>query len=573
MKASDYIVQFLINKGIRDVFGYPGGMVTHFMDSLEKYNDQITAHLNYHEQASAMAACAWAEISGKPGVAYATSGPGATNLITGICCAYFDSVPCIFITGQVNTYEQKGHLQVRQKGFQETDIVTITRTVCKKTYSIKNGVELIAALNDAYRVCQEGRPGPVLLDIPMNVLREDVTSSQNTDVAQSYNMESLNSNVEMIITHLRNAKRPVIIAGHGIDLSKQRKTFLRMVNVLKIPVVTSMLGVDTIPYENPYNFNMIGAYGRRWSNYIVDYSDCILSLGTRLDCRQTGVNRNAFAPNAKILRVDIDENELKNCVHEGQIDICADLKYLIPKILQDVDFTGGEKWFEACKQIKSALLKTDCEPANNFICALSKYIPSNAVVTSDVGQNQVWTAQSIELQKENRLITSGGHGAMGYALPASIGASIASNRMVICVTGDGGLQMNLQELETIKRENLNIKIFVLNNEALGMIHHFQEMYFDGRYMQTQASTGYTTPNFCKIAQAYGIETIECTSIEQIKKAMSSPCAILINVKLPTVTHVFPKLGMNKPIHQQEPPLNTMKLLEVDQILKEVGALK
>lgn len=558
MKASDYIVEFLITHKITDVFGYPGGMVTHLMDSFGKYSEKITTHLNYHEQASAMAACAWAEITGLPGVAYATSGPGATNLLTGIACAYFDSIPCIFITGQVNTYEQKDELGVRQKGFQETDIVSITQPLTKKSIMVRSAQELPSVLEDAYRISMEGRKGPVLIDIPMNVFRgEIIDQSATNDNNHTKENDDVDRIANEIIETLKNAKRPVILAGHGIALSQTTDLFRHFVKATGIPTVTSMLGVDTIPSNDPCCFNMIGAYGVRWANHIINHSDCVLCLGSRLDCRQTGVNKSQFAPFASVIRVDIDSGEMENVTKTGEKQYCVLLEQLIPALDKNCTHTKWpfEQWRQCCENVKTVLANVDKdEPGNLFAQTLGEVLPERITITTDVGQNQVWIAQSMAIGGSQRLLSSGGHGAMGYSLPAAIGASIATRKPVVCVTGDGGFQMNIQELETVVREKLPIKIILLNNHALGMIHHFQEMYFNSCYIQTEAATGFTVPDFQSIARAYGVKTLFAPSKEDLEEALTTESPVFIEIPLPQNTRVFPKLGLNKPIHEQEPPL-------------------
>lgn len=558
MKASDYIVKFLIQKNITDVFGYPGGMVTHFMDSLDKYKESINTYINYHEQASAMAACGWAEITGLPGVAFATSGPGATNLLTGIACAYYDSLPCIFITGQVNTYEQKGEMPVRQRGFQETDIVSMAKPVTKEAFAVTSDIQLPQALEMAYQIAMSGRRGPVLLDIPMNIFRGDVKYDTPYNDEHSPK-DSLNSFkvADLIIKELNQAKRPVVLAGHGISLAGVKDDFLGFVEQANIPTVTSMLAVDLIPDSSRCKFGMVGAYGNRWANFILNHSDCILSLGSRLDCRQIGVNKELFAPFAKLLRVEIDTGELSNCVKEDETDFCISLNDLLPVLKRkssESALNHGE-WISRCSRLKEVLLHVDeKEPGNSFAEHIGEYIPQDAVITTDVGQNQVWVAQSLKIKKEQRVIFSGGMGAMGYSLPAAIGAAIASKKPTICFCGDGGLQMNLQELQVVVRENLPIKIILLNNRALGMIHHFQEMYFNSNYVQTVEERGYSIPDFSKIMAAYGIRIVQYNSTELLAEALSDMEPAFIEINLPEDTHIYPKLGLNKPIHMQEPML-------------------
>ena len=315
MKVSDYIVEFFIEKNITDVFGYPGGMVTHLMDSFKKYEKSISAHVNYHEQASSFCACGYGQIKNIPGVAYATSGPGATNLLTGIANAYFDSTPTIFITGQVNTYEAKGELGVRQKGFQETDIVAMAKPITKYAKYIEFAEDIVYELEKAYQISMEGRKGPVLLDIPMNIFRANI--EVNKAKKYEHKIEEENTNIEIILSKLLKAKKPLIVAGAGIDLNGLNYEFKEMINKLGIPVVTSMIAIDLQNYNSKYNFGFIGAYGHRCANFLIEKADLIITLGTRLDCRQTGANKEFFARNAEIIRIDIDKDEMDNKIKEN----------------------------------------------------------------------------------------------------------------------------------------------------------------------------------------------------------------------------------------------------------------
>lgn len=574
MKASDYLVEFLIRHRITDVFGYPGGMVTHLMDSFDKYRGAVQVHTNYHEQASAMAACGWAEITGRPGAAFATSGPGATNLLTGVACAYYDSIPCLFITGQVNTYEQKGERRIRQRGFQETDIAAMARPVVKMACSVATAAELARILPYAYRTALEGRPGPVLLDIPMDVFRGEIPEEDPEPLeAGRLPQCDCSQTAAQIIAELRQAKRPVILAGHGISLADVREAFADFVSCTGIPTVTSMIAVDLLPESFPNKFGMIGAYGKRWANFILNHSDCILALGTRLDCRQTGVNRELFAPNAKLLRVDIDPGELEYAVNERETGFCAPLEALLPRLREQAAAYAWnlDHWVQRCTALQRKLSGVDGEePGNEAVGRIAEYIPHDAVVTTDVGQNQVWVAQSLKVKRGQRVIFSGGMGAMGYSLPAAIGAAIAGGKPVICFCGDGGFQMNLQELQTVARERLPIKIILFNNRSLGMIHHFQEMYFDSNYVQTIEEKGYSVPNFKKIAEAYGIRVAEYTRASDLKEVLADSLPAFMEVPLPEATYVYPKLGMRKPIHLQEPPLPEALVEELEHIALSDG---
>ncbi len=562
MKVSDYIVSFLIEKGITDVFGYPGGMVTHLMDSFDKYKDRISAHVNYHEQGSSFSACGFAQVSGKPGVAYATSGPGATNLITGIANAYFDSIPCIFITGQVNTYESKGDLLVRQKGFQETDIVSIIKSITKYAVRVDDEKDIRYELEKAFDISISGRPGPVLIDIPMNIQRADIIPESLTMYKQNTGEVDALSYMEIkngLLDLLKKSKRPVILAGNGIRSADVVDELRSFANLTGIPVVTSMIGRDIMPTENQNSFGFVGAYGNRYSNFIISNSDLIISIGSRIDCRQTGNNLKIFAENAKVVRFDIDEGELTNKVKEDEVDYVADLKEILPLLItQEFDLKDKYgKWVDSCNRVKEELNHIDSQYENKFISEFSNKIPDNSIITTDVGQNQVWVAQSFNIKNNQRVLFSGGHGAMGYSLPSAIGAYYGSRKKVICFNGDGGLQMNMQELQFIVREDIPVKVVLLNNNSLGMIRHFQEMYFESNFAQTKKESGYTVPDFERIANAYNLRYVKINSIEEISKCVSmlsdnKHCFIEIN--LTDNTYVYPKLAMGRPIHDQEPLL-------------------
>lgn len=560
MKVSDYLVKYLIDKGITDVYGYPGGMVTHLMDSFRKFAPHIAAHVMYHEQAAAFAACGYAQASGKVGVAYATSGPGATNLITGICNAYFDSIPTLFLTGQVNTFELKESSPVRQKGFQETDIVSMIRGVTKYAACIKKPERIKWYLDRAFAEAQGDRKGPVLLDIPMDIMRAEI----ETESLESFDgcllsaaAQNLDDNeLQKIEELLARSCRPLLLLGCGLKFANITADIIDLLNAIDIPIVTTMNAFDVVPHSRSYGF--IGAYGGRTANFIAAKCDLLISIGARLDVRQVGAMRKNFAPKAKILRVDIDEGELSYLVRDDEIHLQKDAICVLEAI-RDImahNDTNYGCWQSVCAQIKQELTGIDEDAPTRFVNRLSQNIPENTLITTDVGQNQVWVAQAFEVRRGQRIFFSGGHGAMGYSLPAAIGACKASGNVVICFCGDGGFQMNIQELQTVVREKLPIKIILLNNNALGMIRHFQEMYFDKDYFQTTASCGYTVPNFGKIAGAYGILYRKVEKLEDIDSIMlqGRECC-LIEVRLPEKTYVSPKLQYGKPNQDQEPCLD------------------
>ncbi len=557
MKISDYIVEFLIEKDITDVFGYPGGMVTHLMDSFSHYEDKIQAHVNYHEQGASFAACGYAQTSGKLGVAYATSGPGATNMMTGICNAYFDSIPVLFVTGQVNTFESCKGLGIRQNGFQETDILQMVQGVTKYAAYVEKPEDIRYELEKAYSIAMSGRKGPVLLDIPMNIQRTEIEIS----ALKGYEEQKETDNVDVcqisrdILTAIKDAKRPCLLLGAG---AKQYKDYVnQIVALLNVPTVSSMPAMDVLPSDSLYNYGFVGAYGSRVANFLLAKSDLVITIGTRLGIRQIGARKEGFAEQAKLIRIDIDADELGRKVKDDEVSYCVDAGEIMQSILSQGELIEKKAdWIKVCDTIKTRLNAMDEQEETNYIRRISECLDDNQVVCTDVGQNQVWVAQAFQVKEKQRVLFSGGHGAMGYSLPAAIGAYYGSGQPVVSINGDGGVQMNLQELQFVVREQLPIKIIVLNNQALGMIRHFQEMYFDSNYTQTKAMGGYTTPDFVEISKAYGIPAYRVTKIDEItEELLQQKGPMLLEVAINKNTYVVPKLVYGKPNQDQDPPLD------------------
>ena len=562
MLVSEYIVSFFAKQGIDHVFGYPGGMVTYLMDALDK-NPAVQAHLCYHEQGAALAACGYGLTKGLPGVAYATSGPGATNLLTGIANAYFDSMPAFFLTGQVNTYDKKKGKE-RQRGFQETDIVSMAKPVTKAAVQVTRAEEVPAVLAEFYKLAMTGRKGPVLLDIPMDVQRSEILAEPEK-IKVDYAQEAA-AVVTEITAALSQAECPLIIAGAGIRQAGAVEDFRQFVEKAQIPVVTSMVAIDLLPRDHELNLGFIGAYGHRWANFATEKADLLLVLGSRMDGRQTGSNREWFAVNAKIIRIDVDEDELAVKVKENEVSFKADVREVLKELLENGSLTTSRaEWRETCGILRTKLKDLDNVPENKWVEAISRLLPEKALVTTDVGQNQVWVAQAFKVRHQ-QILFSGGHGTMGFSLPAAIGASMASDRSIVyAFTGDGGLQMNIQELQTIVREKLPIKIMLLNNESLGMIRHFQEMYFAGSFVQTKPDRGYTIPDFVRVAEAYGIKSRRIEKIEDFGDTLTSQEPMLYDIQCGKNTYIFPKLAIKKPIYDQEPLMDRNLLTELKRL--------
>lgn len=564
MKASDYIADFLHAKGVPFIFEMIGGMITHIIDSVHR-KGHIRIISMHHEQAAGFAAEAVGRMSGIPGVALATSGPGATNLVTAIGSCYFDSVPTVFITGQVNTTELSGSRLIRQQGFQETDIVSIVKPITKGAWLVKTGAELPVRLEQAFRLAVEGRPGPVLIDIPMDVQRMEVQPPKPVPVNKTGVPSDIREFCGRVLSALEASEKPLLLAGGGIRSAGAVVEFRQLAESLNIPVVCSLMGLDVLPTNHPLKVGMFGTYGNRWANQAVMESDCLLVLGSRLDVRQTGADAAGFKGDRPIFHVDCEPGQLNNRV--TGCDVCvAELSDFIP-VLFGMTANGprhrGECWTEWISRKKQMAPDTGelrgCTGINpnRFIHTLSAASAEASAILADVGKHQMWTAQSVEIKAGQRFLVSGGMGSMGFALPAAIGATLSSGRPVVMVAGDGGLQCNIQELETVSLHKLPVKIVVLNNNSLGMVGQFQEEYFESRMRST--IWGYSAPDFEAVARAYRIPAKTIATPDEVDAAVqwlwSDPGSpALLNVIIDVETKVFPKTSYGRAIDDMDPRL-------------------
>jgi acetolactate synthase I/II/III large subunit len=564
MKASDYLVDYLSQSGVTHIFEVVGGMITHLVDSADRLG-KLSLISMHNEQAAAFAAYAVGRRTGVPGVAMATSGPGAVNLLTGIGGCYFDSVPAIFITGQVNLNEQKGLRPIRQMGFQETDIVEMAKPITKAARMIRSPQEIPEALDDAFRIAVSGRPGPVLLDIPMDIQRGDLPDERSGWCGVPLSEFRDTPMLQRICTAMKEAKKPLILAGGGITSARGIEKFRAFVDILQIPVVNSLMAVDALPYAHPLRVGLIGSYGNRWANLALGSCDALLVLGSRLDIRQTGTDTEAFKNGREIFQVDCEPGEINNRV-QGCIPIHADLLSFLTRAVEEassVTFSPHDEWLKEIAQIRNQ--RTDTEEfegqpginPNSFLHALSQSASLASGYVVDVGNHQMWAAQSTELKANQRFLTSGGMGAMGFSLPAAIGMCFAEpGKPVMQISGDGGMQMNIQELQTVAHHHLPIKMIVLNNHSYGMVRQFQQSYFQGRYASTY--DGYSAPDFKKVAQAYGISaaTIEDgenslrAGLQQLWENPAKP--FLLQVEIDFRANVYPKIAFGYPITEMEP---------------------
>ena len=570
MKVSDYIIDFFYKIGIKDYFGYQGTMIAYFIDSIGK-NSNVNNHVCYNEQGGALAAVGYAKASGKPVCAYSTSGPGATNLITGIADAYYDSVPVIFITGQLNSFEYSNISTLRQQGFQETNIVELVKPITKYATQVKNALDICFELEKAISIANNERPGPVLIDIPMDIQKAEIDVSKlrhfnKIDKIDSFNYTELAIN---IIEKIEKSKRPILMLGNGIGKhGSNYKNINKLVNKLKIPVLYSMLAKSLIPDINKYNFGFMGtAYGERFANIIgCKKADLIVSLGCRMNGRTIGLNRKNFNSNSKIIRIDIDKNELMFKIHDDDENYICDVNKLIEvmnQVLEGKNISEKKEWLNVCNIIKSELKDIDKNIPeylpNKYMEIINEYADENTNIFSDVGQNQIWAAHSIKIKENQKIIFSGGLGAMGFALPASIGGCIANNRKkTFVIVGDGGMQMNIQELQMLAVEKLPIIIFLFNNQSLGLIHQQQCDFFENKFYGACEEGGYQTPDFYEIAKAYKLDSYRVENLDEFKELLSNiemNKPTLIEIRLNVGTKAYPKTHFGNEMINQKPELN------------------
>ena len=560
MKVSDYIVSLLAEHGVNVVFGYIGGMITHLVDSLGQ-SAEVRYVQTHHEQTAAIAAEGYAIESGKFGVAICTSGPGVTNMITGIADAYFGSIPVLYISGQVNTYEYKYDKPIRQQGFQEMDVVSIVKPITKYAVLLDDAENVCYELEKAIYIATHGRKGPVVVDLPMNISRADIDLSHqrryipNDEEFPLFNIENIRSLVE-------SSKRPMILVGGGCrgNAMKERLDVLTVRS--NIPIVTSLMGRGIINENYPHYVGMIGSYGNRCANMAVSQSDLLIVLGSRLDTRQTGALYGSFLKQGRIIHVDIDCDELENNRLENRIQVRENVSRFVDSMnaahFVYQDYSEWNDWIDLIKNKYGQASEVQRFVKNKspyfLLEKINEFSEDNDIFTVDIGQNQMWAAQMIRLKANQAFVTSGGLAPMGFSLPAAIGMSFASpGRKIFCITGDGGLNMAIQSLAMIAQYGLNIKVIVLNNASLGMITQFQHLYFNDRMYGTTITGGYQNPDFKALANAYGIKYVEVNDLS-LKNMFKSDTPMFVNCIIDELTTVSPKLEYNKPIEQPSPNL-------------------
>lgn len=579
MKVSDYIVDFLLTHKIDKVFSYIGKNA-HICDSIDKKNG-IENIFTVHEQGAGFAADAYARITGKSAVVTVTSGPGATNIVTSIADCYFDSIPSFYIVGDVPPAECKGSRPIRQFGFQETDIVELSKSITKYTVSITSLEELRYEFEKAYFLSQEGRKGPVLISLPENLQFLTNFNPENEksffdsqeykeSIQKEVSIKNIDTEIEETISLLKQSSRPVILVGGGVRLSNSVDQLRELLKRTNIPIVYSLMGKDAISDDYTYNLGFIGNFGTRYANFTIANSDLLIVLGSRLDNLQTGRKIETFAKDAKVIQVEIDKNEL-GIRMPIDLAIECDIKTFLTQLNREKFKLSISDWHTYVLDIKKKYpvefaLDGSNRVGNQIIQHLSKHLKKNDSICVDVGEHQMLVAQSFKTKKSQRVLFSGSFGAMGFALPAAIGATLANGKRAIVISGDGGFQMNIQELEVIKRRNLPIKIFIINNASLHMVKLRQDTYLESNHVGSKKD--YSVPSFKKVGEAYGINSHEANSIKDIyaiiEKSLSTDEAELIDIQISgEMTTVEPRLDFNRSFEDMRP------YLERDELKKQM----
>ena len=545
MRAVDALMECLKAEGVDVVFGYPGGAN---LPTYDAFHDAGIRHiLVRHEAGGGHAAEGYAKATGKVGVALGTSGPGATNLVTPICDAMMDSVPVVFITGQVRTD------LLGTDGFQEADTIGITMPIVKHSMMIQHSSELPRAIHEAFHIARTGRPGPVVVDIPTDLSRADIAYDPITDVhlpGYQPTTEGNQKQVRLAAKALANAKRPVLYVGGGAVAASEELVELAVSD--RLPVTCTVMGLGTFPASHPQWLGMLGMHGTRTANYAMDEADLIVAIGARFDDRVTA-KLSEFAPRAKFVHIDIDPAEISKNV-PAHIPIVGDTKNILPRLTAEYRALGADPqrleewwhrisgWQERYPLTYEDSVDTEIKP-QYMVQALYEATGGDAIIVSDVGQHQMWAAQHYHFNKPRRWINSGGLGTMGFGLPAAMGAKVGRpDQQVVALVGDGSVQMNIQELATLAQDRIDVKVFIMNNGYLGMVRQWQELFWDRRYSHVDMGN---YPDFVKLAEAYGSTglrfTDKTTLVEDMKRALATDGPVVVDVRVTAEENVYPMI--------------------------------
>ncbi|AGF54098.1 acetolactate synthase-1/2/3 large subunit [Clostridium saccharoperbutylacetonicum] len=545
LTGAEILIKSLLDEGVETIFGYPGGAVLNIYDELYKYKDKLHHVLTCHEQGAAHAADGYARATGKVGVCLATSGPGATNLVTGIATAYMDSVPMVAITGNV------AKPLLGKDSFQEVDITGITMPITKHNYIVRDVNKLQEVIREAFYIAQEGRPGPVLIDIPKDVTAE---KTQYTKLipkevirkADYITDKALQEAIELI----NQSKRPFIYAGGGIRISGATQELINFAEKIKAPVSTSLMCMAEFPNDHELYTGMIGMHGTKASNIAATKCDLLITLGARFSDRV--ISNQNHIKNAKVLQIDVDPAEINKNV---KVDTCivGDLKVALDKLTPLIDEKKNEEWISLVSGLKEDMKIPSTDELNPELLfdKLNKLNDNNFIISTEVGQHQMWSAQYFKFKAERSFITSGGLGTMGYGLGAAIGAQIGrSDKRVINIAGDGSFGMNCNELATAVKNRLPLIQVIMNNNCLGMVRQWQNFFYEGRYSETTLDR---PTDYVKLAEAFGAKAFRITKVEEIdevlRKALDSNEPVLIDYMINTDKKVFPMVAPGAPINQ------------------------
>ena len=537
------ICEAILAEGIDVIFGMPGGASLPFYDALYHYQDRIRHVLARHEQGAGFAANGYARATGKVGVATSTSGPGATNLVTSMANDHMDSVPVVYITGQV------ARPAIGSDAFQETDITGISIPITKHNYLVMHADELPHVMAEAFYLAKSGRPGPVVVDVPKDVFLEETTVPAPDRVTLRGYRPVRTGNRKMVrraAEVINAAERPMIMAGHGIDISGAAPELFELATGGGIPVVTTLHGVGGFPETHPLSFGMLGMHGLAYANFAMGETDCIIGLGVRFDDRAVG-KVDEFGPNAKVVHIDVDPAEIGK-VLDTEVPIVGDLKLTLQALTPLIEHRERRPWIDQLNEWRANHPSLDIPDSPDTVLpqevvrAIYTASGGDARVVADVGQNQMWASQHFWYEQPRRFFSAGGLGPMGYALPAAMGVQMgAPGEPVWCVTGDGGLLINIQEFNTLAAEKIPVKVAILNNAHLGMIRQWQQFFYDGRYMGAFLDN----PDFAKVAEAFGLRGVSVRSRDDLHTAVADAHAydgpVVLDVHVDRVENVYPMI--------------------------------